>query len=167
MYRIKGLLKSSGEKTFTVRSGNRGPRRILIIYPAGSNDNRVARFFLKSVLADAFAKVIVLVKDTGTEIDLPGDRFNLKYYDGSDFDWWGRLTEGARRRIFSNGYDAVVDMNREFDIQSALITAASEAPLRLGFKSELSHLFYNHEVNIRPESFIEKGYVSFQQLLGL
>ncbi len=166
-YQFKGLLKPEKDESLSIRSTSAGPKKILIIYPEITTNHRVARFFLKSILKDSTTNPAILAKQGSFDESMLDDQAKLTYYSNDDFNWWGGLEELARQRIFKSEYDAVVDMNRQFNIQSAIITAGSRAPLRLGFKSELSYLFYNLEIRIRPESFIEKGYMSFQQLLGL
>ncbi|MFH1852635.1 MAG: hypothetical protein ABIA75_09845 [Candidatus Neomarinimicrobiota bacterium] len=149
------------------RSQGAGLTRVLVVFPEDQTYFRIAQFFLRTVLANPGMVVHVLGKTSLEALAWIRDQATVKTYAVEDFNWWGLPRPETLSRIYNQPYDAVVDLNPEFNLPSATLVWYSRAPLRVGFKSEYSYEFYNLEVDRKPESFIEQGYVNIQKILGL
>ena len=77
------------------------------------------------------------------------------------------MKTASLNKLFPDPLDAIIDLNSEFNIQTAMISRFSKAALRVGFKSKYSYHFFNIEIDHKPETFVEQGYISIQKLMGL
>lgn len=149
------------------RRNGKGLSRILIIFPENENAGRTANYFLKTLFNNKTVDIVVLGKEPFLQADKMKDKVIVKRYSEQDFNWFGGLRKAAQERLFDQQFDAILDLNPQFNLQSALLTVYSQIALRVSFKSEHSYSFYNIEIDHKPEGFLELGYNYFQKLLGL
>ncbi len=148
------------------RTGS-GLSHVLILFPADEKAGRTARYFLKTLFNNQVVNIDVLGRDTFNPVDKITDKVTIKQYSDQDFNWAGGLRKTAQTRIFNHQYDAILDLNPVFNLQSAILSIYSHAAIRVGFKSEFSYNFYNIEIDHKPDSFLELGYKKIQELLSL
>ena len=159
------MQSESGRLAF--RNGGVGLKRVIIIFTENESDIRIARYFLKSILNNDEIDIVILGKGQLANADHNDGKVKVQKYCDGDFTFWGGVKTTSLNKLFPDPLDAIIDLNSEFNIQTAMITRFSKAALRVGFKSEHSHKFFNIEIDHKPETFVERGYISIQKLMGL
>ncbi len=149
------------------RDGGVGLKRVIIIFPENESDIRIARYFLKSILNNDEVEIVILGKGQLTNADQYDGKVKAQKYCDEDFTFWGGVKTASLNKLFPDPLDAIIDLNSEFNIQTAMISRFSKAALRVGFKSKYSYHFFNIEIDHKPETFVEQGYISIQKLMGL
>ncbi len=119
----------------------------LIILPRDYNAASTASKYLP-LLREKLAKMeLTFIDPRGALRTFTGDFFyETLSYNEIELSPFGIPKEELLRRITKNKkkkYDIAIDLNLEFDIASAYICRASNAPVRVGFTHSHADVFYN------------------------
>jgi len=144
-------------------------RNILLCMPLEWREFRVARYVLKFLPTDeqGYHLIFLTPEEHAEKIPMrPGDA--VITLDPSKRPSPVQFPPGIERRVLDLQYDAVVNMNTEFDLGLARLIARTDAPLRIGFGGKYSEYFYNVEIGSTENRFLLEGaYRSIQRLLNL
>tara|TARA_X000001036_G_scaffold413846_1_gene428514 strand:- start:1628 stop:2176 length:549 start_codon:yes stop_codon:yes gene_type:complete len=143
-------------------------KKILMIFPDGKSNSRIAGHFLKSFDKNINeTKIDFLINKSiyhSYQFNLPN---HIKTYSDNQINWFRVPKKTFINSIIHEKYDAVVDLQPKFNFFSAYLTLKSRANTRIGFLSKYSYLFYNLEIDRKNTEFLEQSYLYLKKLLNL
>jgi hypothetical protein len=166
--KIRKDRRINDEKPLRLSDGGLEITSILIILPNSWNEVRLAEHFLKSSFGN---ETRIRVKyccnqEFASHLD-DRIRSNLITYFQVDHDRYGFPTEGFIKQLFIQHYDAVIDLNSNFNIFSGWLTRRSQAAVRIGYNSDYADDFYNIILDKSETSLMEKGFRNIQKVIGI
>ena len=151
----------------TLGSSHSQELNILILLPRSPVAVRIVKYFLKAVTSSS-ANLHFICFESVYDAFEPSVRENLILFKESDLDKWGLPSEDFIKTVFSDDFNAIVNLDPQFDPVMSAFMINAPVPIRIGFNSENSEILYNHLLSVSKNSgFIESGYLSIKKLLGL
>lgn len=161
--------RKKGTDTISFSEAVSNVRNILICLPTNHREFRLARYVLKHLPQnDENHHITFVVKEEfRNQVPVREDdtivTINDEYRDKT-----GRFSDEIERSILNSQYHAAADYNITFDYGTALLCIKSGAPLRIGFETPHSDLFFNVEIERNKDKFLLEGaYHSIQKLLAI
>jgi len=151
----------------TLTPGSDSVMNILVLLPRSPVAVRIVKYFLKEISPES-AALKFLCFETVYDAFEPSVRENIVLLKESSLNWWGLPSNHFIDQIFENKYNALVNLDPQFDPVMASIALSAPVSIRIGFDSQYSNILYNNLLKVSKDSgFLENGYLAIKKLLGL
>ncbi len=145
-----------------------GVNTILFLLPADSVNAQIVAYFVKRDLEIEKKIIRYLVHEKGLKYYPEQLKSNIIAYKDEDLNWWGTIgTQSVLDRVNSLRYDAMVDLNQEFQPEMARLILELEIPIKIGFQSKISDKLYSLIIQKSDSGFFENNYHTIEKILGL
>tara|TARA_B100000029_G_C17487681_1_gene927926 strand:+ start:570 stop:1106 length:537 start_codon:yes stop_codon:yes gene_type:complete len=152
---ITGKIKKNHKVIKIFRESGIDIKNILIIFPVEEEDFRVALYVFRNLTKEENINYYFLINKVFKQhFHLNGYVFNITSNKNKI-----KIDETFYEdRILNKEYDMVIDLNKEFLFDIALITNRLYAKFKVGIKNEFSDYFYNIQFNLNDKGILEKTY---------
>jgi hypothetical protein len=149
--------------------GNRGVSTLLVVLPDSARGVKIADRILKPIVANqAETKNISLCCAKHNVSDHDNFGFSeIIAYDDSDKDRWGFPLQSFITRVNRHKFEAIVDLNYDFNPFSTWLIRSIESPVRIGFNSLYADDVFNIIFDRNETSLLENDYKKIFEVLGL
>ncbi len=167
-YKKRKDIDQSIQTQLNLTGNGLGISSVLIILPNSWNEIRLIEHFFKSLFDNnEHIRVKYCCQQQFASLLDERLRANLTTYSQVDCDRFGFPLEGFIKQIFIQKYDAIIDLNFDYNIFSSWLTRKSNATIKIGFNSDFADDFYNIILDKSETSLIEKGLKNIQKVLGI
>lgn len=140
---------------------------ILILLPRSPVAVRIVKYFLKEIAQESATLKFICFESVYDAFE-PNIRGNIMVLKKSLLDFWGLPNDSFVSEVFSEKFNAVVNLDPQFDPVMASIVIGAPVPIRIGFDSDNGSFLYNNLLRVSKDSgFVESGYLAIKKLLGL
>ena len=171
LFFINLISKSIKNSTLGINENNNAISRVLFVVPEEFNYSRVVRIFLQSIYNS-------MGPDPTMKIDYALSKQSLISYDGLinnplilfssiDQNYWGLPNDQLINKCKKLEFNAVIDLNPEFNPFSTSLIKHIKANIKIGYYSTYAEKYYNILIERKDTDFLERGNSYILQLLGL
>ena len=89
-----------------------------------------------------------------------GEVYNMNYIKKK------LTTDDDFNNLFSINFDMIVDLNKNFNYDLALIINKMKSKFKVGLSKEFSDMFYNLQFNLSESDILENGYEKIKSMLS-
>ena len=152
---ITGKIKKNHKVIKIFKESGINAKNILVIFPVVEEDFRVALYVFRNLTKTEHINYYFLInKIFKQHFHLNGYVFNITSNNNKI-----KIDETFyEHRILNKEYDMIIDLNKEFLFDIALITNKLNAKFKVGIKNEFSDYFYNIQYNLNNQGILEKTY---------
>ena len=165
------ISKSIKNSTLGINENNNAISRVLFVVPEEFNYSRVVRIFLQSIYNS-------MGPDPTMKIDYALSKQSLISYDGlinnplilfssTDQNYWGLPNDQLINKCKKLEFNAVIDLNPEFNPFATSLIKDIKANIKIGYYSTYAEKYYNILIERKDTDFLERGNSYILQLLGL
>ena len=175
-WRFKCLMVwNSFKKTFVkndhkirIAKDGTGADAILFLLPADPVNAQIAAYFVKRDLGIETRTIRYVVHQSGLSFYPEQLKPSIITYNDEDLNWWGAINNpSVLDQIKSFRYDAMVDLNQEFQSPMATLILELEIPIKIGFQSDIADKLYSLIIQRSDSGFFENSYHTIEKILGL
>ena len=160
--------RSKIEKLVKITKTGEGAKNILFLLPQEQISAPTISHLIKRDLNNESRDIRYIVHENGLQYYSEQIKLNMISYSDDDLNWWGDIKSSIiMDKINIIKYDAIVNMNQEFDSTMALLALKLEAPIKVGFDLSFSENIYNMIIQSSNTGFLEKKYEKIEKILGL
>jgi ADP-heptose:LPS heptosyltransferase len=143
-------------------------RRALIIFPESTPDNEststLFRYLLRKFSSEG---MMVLLRDDQIPAMASTPPIKTLVYSSNDINAWFVPRRDLLKKMETNSFDVVLDLNVKLSLPSAFLCKASNAPLRVSFAKQGGDQFYNFQVQTKGTSGNSHSYRSLLKCLDM
>ncbi len=148
---------------------NSSIRSLLVLLPDSVRGIKIADRILKPVVANQVKNVNISLCCDQNKL---GDHVEFGFskiipYTDSDIDRWGFPQQAFIARVNRYKFEAVVDLNYDFNPFSTWLVRSVESPVRIGFNSVYADEAFNIIFDRNETSLLENDYKQIFKVLGL
>lgn len=157
------------ENRHRLSSENRGVCSLLVILPDSVRGAKIADRILQPIVANHMEKVKISLCCSQHKVGDYGDfgYFEIIAYADSDKDRWEFPLQSFITRINRHKFEAVVDLNYDFNPFSTWLVRSANSPIRIGFNSVYADDAFNIIFDRNETSLLENDYKQIFKVLGL
>lgn len=148
---------------------NKGVRTLLVLLPDSVRGAKIADRILKPIIAKQVEKVNISLccaqHKSGDYIEFGFSE--IISYNDSDMDRWGFPKKSFIAKVNRHKFEAVVDLNYDFNPFSTWLVRSAESPVRIGFNSIYADDAFNIIFDRNETSLLENDYKQIFKVLGL
>ena len=89
-----------------------------------------------------------------------GEVYNMNYIKSK------LTTDDDFNNLFSIDFDMIVDLNKNFNYDLALIINKMKSKFKVGLSKEFADMFYNLQFNLSESDILENGYEKIKSMLS-
>ena len=157
-----------GDHKIRISKDGSGAKTILFILPSDTVNAQIAAYFVKRDLEIETKTIRYLVHQNGIQHYPEQIKPSIITFNDEDLNWWGVINNPiVLDQIKSFRYDAMVDLNQEFQSAMVRLILELEIPIKIGFQSELADHLYSVIIQRSGSGFLEKNYNTIERILGL
>lgn len=148
---------------------NSGLSSMLVLLPNSEKGVKIADRILKPIIAKQIEKVNISLccaqHKSGDYIEFGFSE--IISYNDSDMDRWGFPKKSFIAKVNHHKFEAVVDLNYDFNPFSTWLVRSAESPVRIGFNSIYADDAFNIIFDRNETSLLENDYKQIFKVLGL
>ena len=166
-YSLKKAFAKGDYKIKITKDGS-GANTILFMLPSDAVHAQIAAYFVKRDLEIETRTIHYLVHQSGLIYYPEQLKKSIITYNDGDLNWWGVIgNSSVLDKIKSFRYDAMVDLNQEFQSPMATLILELEIPIKIGFQSDIADKLYSLIIQRSDSGFFENNYHTIEKILGL
>ncbi|NOZ73965.1 MAG: hypothetical protein GXO90_01100 [FCB group bacterium] len=142
------------------------PEKVLILLSADEDVARVARHFIRRT-SWVGNPGIHFLSESGGEEYYSFLKAQLSSWKESDLSRWGLLKPEIVSQILHQPFDAVINLDPRPSPVWVDLIRHSTAWLKIGFDFPGSSRLYNVMLSVKNGAYVERGYQTIRQLVGL
>ena len=155
-------------ESFKIHKTGRGVSNILFLLPVKKSDAQIASHFIKKRKKEDFLKRNYFVHEKALTFYSNEILADCIIYNDDDLSWLGILkTTSIINQINKKEYDALVDLNQNYDRVISLVCLKINIPIKVGFQSPLADNLYTLVVQPEENGLLEKKYKLIETLLNI
>lgn len=160
--------KISNDEIFKIHKFGKGINKLLFFLPPEQKNAQVASYFIKKSGGKNNIERNYLIHEEALKYYNENILSYSIIYNDDDLNFFGILkTTSIINQINKKKYDALVDLNQNYNRLISLICLKLDIPIRVGFKSPLADNLYTLIVESSEKSFLEKNYKMIENLLNI
>jgi ADP-heptose:LPS heptosyltransferase len=160
--------KIPNNEIFKIHKSGEGIKKLLFFLPIEKHNAQLAAYFIKESEKDKEIKKNYFVHEKALKYYSKKILSDSVIYNDDDLNLFGILkTTSIINQINKKNYDALVDLNQNYNRTISLICLKLDIPIRIGFKSPLADNLYTLIVESSEKSFLEKNYKIIEKLLNI
>tara|TARA_B100001093_G_C26257784_1_gene771421 strand:- start:87 stop:617 length:531 start_codon:yes stop_codon:yes gene_type:complete len=156
------------DEIFKIHKSGKGIKKLLFFLPPEKRNAQLASYFIKKSKKENNTERNYFIHEKALKYyskNILGDSI---IYNDDDLNFFGILkTTSIINQINKKKYDALVDLNQNYNRLVSLICLKLNIPIRVGFKSPLADNLYTLIVESSEKSFLEKNYKMIEKLLNI
>lgn len=160
--------KIPNDEIFKIHKSGEGIKKLLFFLPLEKKNAQLASYFIKKSEKENNIERNYFIHEKALGYyseNILGDSI---IYNDDDLNFFGILkTTSIINQINKKNYDALVDLNQNYNRLISLICLKLDIPIRIGFKSPLADNLYTLIVESSKKSFLEKNYKMIENLLNI
>ena len=152
-----GKIKKNHKIVKISKNNQQDIKNILIIFPVNDNDFRVALYTFRDLLKIEQINYYFLINTIFKQhFHLKGYTFEMFYIKKKNKI---KINETFYdERVLNKHYDIIIDLNKEFLFDLALLVNNLKGNYKIGIKKQYSDYFYNIQFNFNKNGVLEEVY---------
>ncbi len=160
--------KIPNDEIFKIHKSGKGIKKLLFFLPPEKKNAQLASYFIKKSEKDNNVERNYFIHEKALEYYSEDILSDSTIYNDDDLNSFGILkTTSIINQINKKKYEALVDLNQNYNRLISLICLKLNIPIRVGFKSPLADNLYTLIVESSEKSFLEKNYKMIENLLNI
>lgn len=144
-----------------IKGSNTTLDNILIIFPIDEPSFRVALYTFRNFEGNKKTNYFYLINRVHhSHFHLMGEVYNMNYIKSK------LTTDDDFNNLFSIDFDMIVDLNKNFNYDLALIINKMKSKFKVGLSKEFADMFYNLQFNLSESDILENGYEKIKSMLS-